>query len=149
MTKRIAVIAMAMALSVAGVWHVNAVDDIRAQIDKANLVFETAFAKGDAMGVANCYTADGMLLPPGAASITGIPDIAAFWDGGMKGGIAKIDLITLEAEQHGDTAIEVGRAELFGKNGSLLDNAKFVVIWKRVDGVWKLHRDIFNSSGEA
>ena len=47
--------------------------------------------------------------------------------------------------KHGDTAIEVGRAELFDAAGEIADTLKYIVIWKRVDGKWKLHRDIFNS----
>jgi len=31
-------------------------------------------------------------------------------------------------------------------DGETLDRGKFLVVWKSVDGSWKLHRDIWNSS---
>jgi uncharacterized protein (TIGR02246 family) len=146
MFKLTAISTIAVALSLAGVCLVNAEEDIRAQIEAANRGFEAAFARGDAAGVAACYTSDGMVLPPGAEAQSGNAAITAFWDAGMKSGLAKVKLITLEAERHGETAYEVGRAEIYDANDTLLDNAKYVVVWKRVDGNWKLHRDIFNSS---
>jgi ketosteroid isomerase-like protein len=35
---------------------------------------------------------------------------------------------------------------LKGKDGAELDHGKYVVIWKKEAGGWKLHRDIWNSS---
>lgn len=146
MYKYIALSAIAVTLCLAGVLHVNAADDIRAQIEAANRGFEAAFAQGDAAGVAACYTSDGMVLPPGAEAQSGTAAISAFWDAGMKAGLATVKLITLEAEQQGDTAHEVGRAEIYDANGALVDAGKYIVVWKRVDGEWKLHRDIWNSN---
>jgi hypothetical protein len=31
----------------------------------------------------------------------------------------------------------------------VLDEGKYIVIWKQVEGQWKLHRDILNSSRPA
>jgi len=52
-------------------------------------------------------------------------------------------------EQHGDTAIEVSKAELYAEGDKKIDDAKYIVIWKKENGEWKLHRDIFNSSRPA
>jgi ketosteroid isomerase-like protein len=32
------------------------------------------------------------------------------------------------------------------KDGKVADRGKYVVIWKRVGGEWKLHRDIWTTS---
>jgi ketosteroid isomerase-like protein len=45
-------------------------------------------------------------------------------------------------------------AALYTENGQLLppkvlDEGKYIVIWKHEDGQWKLHRDILNSSRPA
>ncbi len=125
---------------------VSGADDIRAQIEAANRGFEAAFAKGDAAGVAACYSPDAQLLPPGSPMVSGNAAVQAYWDGAMKSGLKGVKLNTVEAVQHGDTAIEVGTADVTGADGGRLDDAKYIVIWKRVDGKWKLHRDIWNSS---
>jgi len=57
--------------------------------------------------------------------------------------------IAYEVEDHGDTAIEVGKYTLKGEEGQVLDTGKYTVIWKQEEGQWKLHRDIFNSSVPA
>jgi hypothetical protein len=33
-----------------------------------------------------------------------------------------------------------------GGAGDLIDRGKYIVIWKLIQGEWKLHRDIWNSS---
>ena len=72
--------------------------------------------------------------------------IQAFWQGAMDMGIKSAQLEIDEVEAHGDTAIEVSTYTLRGEGGQALDQGKYIVIWKREAGKWKLHRDIFNSS---
>jgi ketosteroid isomerase-like protein len=61
-------------------------------------------------------------------------------------GIKEAGLETVEVEGHGDTAVEVGKFTLKSEGGQVLDQGKYIVIWKQEEGQWKLHRDIFNSS---
>jgi hypothetical protein len=46
-------------------------------------------------------------------------------------------------------AIEIGRYSLLGANETLMDHGKYLVVWKRFDAQWKLHRDIWNTSVAA
>jgi hypothetical protein len=46
-------------------------------------------------------------------------------------------------------AHEVGKYTLMGDGDKVLDAGKYIVIWQRQDGQWKLHRDIWNSSQPA
>ena len=108
--------------------------------------FMTTFNCGDAAGVAALYTEDAQLLPPNADFVTGRAAVEAFWQGLMDRGIKSMRLITGELEDHGETAIDVGRYKLFGEGERELDQGKYIVVLKRVDRQWKLHRDIFNSS---
>jgi ketosteroid isomerase-like protein len=57
-----------------------------------------------------------------------------------------IKLDTVEVEGFGDMAYEVGKYALSGKTGKVSDQGKYIVVWKKVRGQWKLHRDIFNSN---
>lgn len=108
--------------------------------------FESVFGRGDAAGVADFYTDNGMLLPAGFDFVQGKRDIAAFWQGAMDMGIKNAKIDTLEIEQHGDTAIEVGTYTLGDADGRVMDHGKGVVIWQYQDGGWKMHRDIWNTS---
>ena len=60
---------------------------------------------------------------------------------------ARLEIVKLEG--HGDTAIEISTFTLLGEGRQVLDKGKYMFIWKREDGHWKLHRDIFTSSMPA
>lgn len=118
----------------------------RASIEAGNRQWEAAIAKGDGAAVAALYTANGQLLPAGSEAVTGTAAIRKFWQGVMDSGIRGAKLTTLEVEAHGDSAHEVGQYELRDQGGKVLDTGKYVVIWKRDGGRWRLHRDIWTSS---
>ena len=124
-------------------------ENVREAIAAANEAFMAAFRAGDAAGLAALYTASGQLLPPNAGFMVGREAIQAFWQGAMDMGIATAKIETRKVEGHGNTAIEVSTYTLHAQDGTELDAGKFIVIWKRVKGDWKLHRDIFNSSQKA
>jgi uncharacterized protein (TIGR02246 family) len=123
--------------------------EIRDKIAAAVEAFMAAFNRGDAAGVAALYTEDGQLLPPNAGFMKGRQAIQAFWQGGMDMGLKAAKIEIVEVEGHGDTAIEVSTYTLYGEGGQALDEGKYIVIWKKEGGQWKLHRDIFNSSKPA
>ena len=120
--------------------------DIREEIRSANENFEKNFASGDARGMASLYTSDGMLLPAGTGIQKGTNAIQNFWQMVMDMGIKAAHLETLEVEQVGETAIEMGQYELSGADGQRMDQGKYLIIWKREEGQWKLHKDIWNTS---
>lgn len=122
---------------------------IRDAIVAANQQFMSALGQGDAAGVAQLYTEDGQVLPPGSEPITGRPGIQAFWQGALDMGIKAAKLETVEVLHHGDTAYEVGRYTLEAEGGQIVDHGKYVVIWQRQAAGWKLHRDIWNTSRPA
>ena len=88
--------------------------DIHAAIRTADDSFESTFGQGDAAGMADLYTDNGMLLPTGSDFVKGKQAIEAFWQGAMDMGIKNAKLDIVEVEQHGDTAIEVGRSAWAG-----------------------------------
>ena len=115
-------------------------------IATGNEKFMETYNAGDAAGLAEFYTENGQLLPTGSDFVTGTVAIQAFWQGAMDMGIKTVRLETVEAERHGDTAIDIGKYTLSGEAGNVMDRGKYIVILKQEGGQWKLHRDIFNSS---
>jgi uncharacterized protein (TIGR02246 family) len=120
--------------------------DALKQIEKANAEFMAAFARGDAKAVAGMYTERAWVLPPNQETVEGRAAIEAFWKATMDAGIKGVALKTREVEAFGDTAIETGTATVFGSGDAVVDEGKYVVIWKRDGGRWRLHRDCWNSS---
>jgi uncharacterized protein (TIGR02246 family) len=119
---------------------------LRATIDGRNQEVGAAVAKGDAAAVAALYSPDAQMLPPNSAPVSGREGIQAAWSSFIGTGVKGLDLTALEVIGHGDTADEVGQYKLFGADEQVLDTGKYIVIWKRENGQWFLHRDIWNSS---
>ena len=60
-------------------------------------------------------------------------------------GLLGATLKTLDLEVAGDTAYEVGEAQLKLSSGQPA-TVKYVVVWRKGgDGVWRMHRDIWNA----
>ena len=116
-------------------------------IEARSLEFEAAFNAGDSAAVAALYAPDAAILPPGGARIDGREEIAAFWAGAIEGGLADLDLVAAEVIATGDSALDVGTLTLSapGEGGErAVVAAKYVVHWVQIDGIWQLHRDIWN-----
>jgi ketosteroid isomerase-like protein len=121
------------------------VRNIHEVITSADEKFMAAFSQGDAARIAELYTEHGQVLLPNNEVISGKLGIRMVWQGAMM--MAKqISLETIEVEDRGDTAYEVGKYVLHNKAGHVFDQGKYIVIWKQEHGQWKLHRDIWNSS---
>ena len=121
-------------------------EKLREEIAAANDKFMAAAEQQDAAALAALYTKKGQVLPPNSDVMTGREAIQGFWQAVMDMGIRRAELEIVEVEDHGKTAIEVSRFALYAEGGAVADKGKYIVIWKRKKGVWKLHRDIFNSS---
>jgi len=120
---------------------------VRGSIDAGNRAFMDAAAKGDAAALAALYTADGEAFPPNGEMAKGRQAIQGMWKSALDSGIAKVDLVTTEAQPAGaNLAFEVGTYALQTKDGKTADRGKYVVVWKKENGRWMLHRDIWNSS---
>ena len=122
--------------------------DFRSQIEAGNREFMAAFAKRDAAAVAALYTDGGQLLPPNSEVVRGHEAIREFWQGAMTRGLTGATLETVDVDASGETAVEVGRYRLTAGDAEA-DHGKYIVVWKNVDGRWKLHRDIWNTSKGA
>jgi ketosteroid isomerase-like protein len=109
-----------------------------------NQLFETELlVNRNFSAIDQIYTADATVLPPGAPMASGRDNVRAFW----QAAVAALNptggrLETLSLEVLGDRAVEVGRATI--ESAASTVEVKYVVVWKREDGSWKLHIDIWN-----
>ena len=122
---------------------------VRNAIAAANEEFVAAFERRDAAGIAALYGEDAQVLPPNNESVSGKQAIETFWQGVMSMGIKSAKLETVDLDDGGDLAFEVGKYTLQGEGRQEVDTGKYVVVWKQEAGQWKLHRDIWNSSRAA
>jgi ketosteroid isomerase-like protein len=120
-------------------------DAILGGMRKTNDLFCSTVVKQRNMNALDqVYTPEAHILPPGAAMIHGLPHIKNFWMQAITGlDVKDASLTTISAEVAGDDVVEIGRAELSLAGGQVVP-VKYVVHWKRHDGIWKWHTDIWN-----
>ena len=120
----------------------------RTAIEANTKQFVEAFNKGDAAAVANMYTTDARMLPPNSEMVEGRPNIQKFWQDAITAGLKMGSLETVHVETQGNIAVEIGRytTTISRAGTTITDKGKYVVVWKREGGSWKLSVDMFNTS---
>ena len=107
----------------------------------------------DAAAVSKLYAAEGAMMAPGAPIAQGQPALEKAWGGLMAtpgfGLTFKADKIVVA--KGGDMALDQGTylLSLTGPKGPTKDVGKYVVVWRNIDGQWKVAADIFNSDGAS
>lgn len=106
-------------------------------------------AAKNANAVADMYTPDGAVMPPNAPLAEGREAIAATWRNMMQAPGFQLTFTPtrIEVSKGGDMAMDRGTYRLVtqGTSGAVEDRGKYVVVWRKIDGLWKAAADIFNS----
>ena len=116
----------------------------KAEIEAANQKLMAGWASGDPAQVAACYTKDTKFMEPNKASMVGRAAVEENTKGGMEAGINKLQVTIIEVWGNKDMIVEEGSYTV-GNEEATFDQGKYMVLWKKEDGEWKLHRDIYNS----
>jgi uncharacterized protein (TIGR02246 family) len=117
---------------------------IRAQ----TLAWEKAYNGGDAKGVAAQYADDSLLLPPGAAGVSGKPAILTYFmqsiaESKAAGAVFVINPKT-DVGVSGDIGWESGVYKVTVK-GAVVETGKFLSVSRKKDGKWLYLRDTWNA----
>lgn len=120
-------------------------ETVKAYIRKEVSNFEEEVRRGDTAAMAAHYTSDALVMPSNSEPIKG-NDILGFWGGALRMGVKEVKLDITDITGSGDLYAETGNVELFGADKKSLDKCKYVVVWKKENGNWKMYRDIWNSN---
>ena len=115
-------------------------------IQKANRIFEQdVVARRNIDALDHVYTQDARILPPGAEMVSGRANIKNFWKSAIDSmGVKAVKLQTVDFEPVGDKGFEIGRATLEFAAGTPPVDVKYVVLWRRENGEWKWHVDMWS-----
>jgi ketosteroid isomerase-like protein len=153
--SRAAAAALALALAACDPGDVN----VRVTTDKAPhdsairahlAAFNEHLRTGNDSALAAFYGPDGALFPPNEAKVTGRENIRRYW-AGLKEVNATLVITpaSLTFSDMADLAVEDGTwvMEISGPPaGPMKDDGKYVAIWRRYDGEWRVAQDIWNSN---
>lgn len=119
-------------------------DNIRAQARK----FSAHMMAGEKDKLVEMYTSDAKIFP-GDRDILEGDDLANYWNPANSNSTWKTTfhkLIPVEIKIWGNEAYDYGYYEGISSNGDQASNwrGKYVVIWRKEDGEWKMYLDIWN-----
>jgi uncharacterized protein (TIGR02246 family) len=118
-------------------------DGMRTAIAAQSKAFMDAMARADAGAVAQVFTADAKLMVSGVdGEIGGRDAIEAFWQSALNGGLKELRLTTVELDGEGPMRVESGTYQALGAGSSELGRGRYLLIWKKEGGAWKILRDV-------
>lgn len=107
------------------------------------------YTANDAAGIAALYSEDAQLLPPDQEIVEGRAAIQEFFARTNPPGSADIEIATVETHVFGDYAHRQGSFLLKGPEGAAVAAGKFLELWKKMDGRWLIHRDMWSANAPA
>ncbi len=122
-------------------------EEAKKAIAASNGILFQAFAKGDSSLFIDRYAKDCWIMPPNAPALCGVDAPLDFFKAAYnKFGVRNGKFTTIDVFGDGGKFVtEVGFWQLFDANNKLIDNGKFLVLWKKTPDGWKMFRDSFSS----
>ncbi|XP_070574924.1 uncharacterized protein [Ptychodera flava] len=124
-------------------------NSLRAAIVAQEAKHEELYDAGDAKGVSELYTEDCQFMRPGTKLVIGRQSVVDAVNATRAAGWATLKLTTDEVGDivdGRDTAFESGQYVRFKADGSPGEGGKYLVVWKKVDGVYLIYLKCFNSN---
>jgi len=122
-------------------------EEAKKAIAASNKIYFQAFAKGDSSLFIDRYAKDCWIMLPNAPALCGEEAPLEFFKMAYnKLGLRNGKLITIDIFGDGvEFVTEEGFWQSFDADNKLLDNGKFLVLWKKTPGGWKMFRDSISS----
>lgn len=123
-------------------------DAAPAAIQAQSQAFTAALARGNAAEAARYFTTESRLSVPGIDGVlAGRAAIEKFWASAVSGGLKSLTLAATEIDGRGDLRVETGTYTALGEKQMQLSRGQYLLVWKREDGAWKIHRDFGHQNG--
>lgn len=140
--------AVALLLAAAGcLGRGNEAEDQKALLDNVK-AWEEASNAGDVDRLLGLLTPHARVLPPNHASVEGDEALRAFFQEMADAGVT-LELQNEDVAGDRNLAYTAGRYAVKGPDGTEIDHGKYLEVWRRIEGAWKLHRLMWNSSVEV
>ena len=108
--------------------------------------FTDAHLTKDTVFLNSCFTDDARVLPPNAEMVSGIAAISKLNYDWVNYGIYEFKEVSSSLYGSKDYLIDEGTYHLIYGEDRIVDNGKYINIWKNDNGVWKIYSNIWNSN---
>lgn len=119
--------------------------DAKDQIEENSKLMHKAMKDGDFEKFGSFFAEDVMFKMSGQQPLSGRAAVTAAH---IPMAEQQMELIinTEEVRDFGDFAHEIGNYEVHTKDGQKVDHGHYSTLWKKVDGEWKIYRDVISTS---
>lgn len=114
--------------------------------------FSAAYVRGDAGAMTALYTSDAVIFPERSAAVTGTEAIRRYWTLEPGRRITRHVITPAHITVDGRHAYDHGIFEIAGvRDGNSWgpSRGKYLVVWRREGGSWRIHLDMWNSGPQA
>ncbi|WP_179345495.1 YybH family protein [Winogradskyella ursingii] len=125
----------------------NSISDLDV-INKNISAFSKAYMNGDIEALVNMYTKDGKIFPNNRDIISGQTDLKSYWNIPEGAKILHHKITPIEIKIENDIAYDYGYYEGKTQYKDKKESSwkgKYIIIWKNINGEWKIYLDIWNS----
>ena len=117
----------------------------KAAIKQSTINITKAFENDDTAAIANAYTKNARLLSSGHEPLED-DSIRFYLTQLLNSNVKSIDIKSQGVWGDSSLLAEEGTYTLEGKNNADLDEGKYIVLWKRESGNWKIYRQMWTSN---
>lgn len=102
----------------------------------------------DTSGIVDLYVEGaGRIMPPESPAGVGREALRQFWSAAVNFPHLTFEPDTIVASEAGDLAADIGSVTFRPPGADANVRGKYIVVWVRQDGEWKILADIFNTDG--
>lgn len=125
-------------------------EEVKRSIAESHRLYFQAFSSGDSSLFIERYTKDCWIMPSNTSALCGeSAPLDFFREAYYRKGVRNGRYITTDIfGDTGEYVTEVGFFQLFDAGNKMIDNGKFLILWKRTPAGWKMFRDSFSSDGD-
>ena len=126
----------------------TSLDEAKRAIAASNSIYFESFAKNDSSIFINRYAEDACIMAPFALQACGRENLSKFFRTAYDVyGLRNGKFITIAVYGSGkDYVTEEGLWQSINEEGEVVDDGKFLVLWKKTSEGWKMFRDSFSSN---
>jgi ketosteroid isomerase-like protein len=115
------------------------IQEITNRFTEAHITKDTAYLN-------NIFTDDARIFPPNSEIVTGKNAISQLNTDWVNYGIYEFKEVSTSFYGNEEYLIDEGNYHLLYGEDNVIDNGKYINIWKKVNGEWKIYSNIWNTN---
>lgn len=124
----------------------DALSAVRTIITEKNARFTRAHVTGERAIIDTMFTLDARSLPPGTDPVVGRSAIAELTTQYLQAGVSEFHEETVDFYGNDAMVIDQGNYRMVYGKEKVVEQGKYLNVWKKVDGDWKIYSNIWNTN---